>query len=82
MKHGESFNSSQRIVYVRKGYVRDQDAILHPPGSTIAFSEKIKSEGNATIMYQSHVELYFYQGAQKISETNDPLPDDFLKKVK
>ena len=64
MQPGEVFNSKQRVVYVRKGYVQDMNGESYGVGSCIDNSDVVKSQTNVTIMHQTHSDRYFYEAAK------------------
>lgn len=79
---GEKFNASERVIYVRQGYVKDDKGILYGFGSCVSQAKEIIGVGNAFIMYETHRNVYFNEGSKLVDPHNFLTTEDLLKKVK
>jgi hypothetical protein len=55
----EKFNASERVVYVRKGYVQDEQGRLHGPNARVSGVKDLTGVSNALLMHEPTRNVYF-----------------------
>lgn len=51
MKNNEKFNTNHRVVYIKHGFVIDNDGVIYGPNSVIKNTTEITCKDYSLIMY-------------------------------
>lgn len=81
MKNSAVFNALERVIQVRKGYVRDESDKVYGVGAVLTGLQKVWSVGSSTIMYESASKIFFYEN-WKLASGRFMQGENLLKKVR